>query len=77
MRCGHGESVLRYVKTVTFPSRTGLWSNPRQEQTGAGTMRYLRWLTKNLLVAYMAAVAAQQVWALLNSDVREIARRLH
>jgi len=40
-------------------------------------MRYLRWLTNNLLVAYVAAVAAQQVWALLNSDVREIARKLH
>ena len=40
-------------------------------------MRYLRWLTTNLLIAYMAAVAVQQVWAVLNWDVRDVVRRLH
>lgn len=38
--------------------------------------RCLAWLTTNLLIAYLAAVTAQQFWALLNSDVRELVRRL-
>jgi hypothetical protein len=36
----------------------------------------LSWLTTNLLIAYLAAITAQHVWSLLNSDVRELARRL-
>lgn len=38
--------------------------------------RGLKWLTTNLLVAYLAAIAAQQLWALLNSDVRELLKRV-
>lgn len=38
--------------------------------------RGINWLTSNLLVAYLAMIAAQQLWVLLNSDVRELLRRL-
>ena len=38
--------------------------------------RGLAWLTTNLLVAYLTAVTAQHHWSLLNSDVRELVRRL-
>jgi len=38
--------------------------------------RGVKWLTTNLLVAYLAAIAAQQVWVLLNSDVRELLKRM-
>jgi hypothetical protein len=32
--------------------------------------RCLTWLTTNLLVAYLLAVAAQRLWALLHSPVK-------
>jgi len=36
----------------------------------------VKWLTTNLLVAYLAMIAAQQIWVLLNSDVRELLKRV-
>ena len=38
--------------------------------------RGVKWLTLNLLVAYLAMIAAQQRWVLLNSDVRELVKRV-
>ena len=70
--------MQRYVKTVTFLPSVDLWSAPdKNKRSGGGAMRYLRWLTTNLLIAYLAGVAVQQVWAVLNWDVREVVRRLH
>jgi hypothetical protein len=38
--------------------------------------RGVKWRTSNLLVAYLAMIAAQQRWLLLNSDVRELVKRV-
>ena len=56
---------------------------PRLPESGHGRheeptalQRGISWLTSNLLVAYLAMIAAQQVWVLLNSDVRELLKRV-
>jgi len=56
---------------------------PRLQESGHGRhegpnalRRGVKWLTSNLLVAYLAMIAAQQVWVLLNSDVRELLKRV-
>ncbi len=36
--------------------------------------RCLRWMTTHLLIAYLAAVTAQRLWAVLNTDVRLLLR---
>ena len=56
---------------------------PRLQESGHGRhaeptalQRGVKWLTTNLLVAYLAMIAAQQIWVLLNSDVRELLKRM-
>lgn len=51
-------------------------SGPSRHQGPTALQRGVTWLTSNLLVAYLATIAAQQLWALLNSDVRELLKRL-
>jgi hypothetical protein len=48
----------------------------REAAARSASKRCLAWLTTNLLIAYLAAITAQHLWSLLNSDVRELARRL-
>ena len=48
----------------------------REAPARSAFKRCLAWLTTNLLIAYLAVITAQQLWALLNSDVRDLVRRL-
>lgn len=51
-------------------------SGPSRHQGPTALQRGVNWLTSNLLVAYLAMIGAQQLWVLLNSDVRELLKRV-
>jgi hypothetical protein len=50
---------------------------PDGRRTGAAASTFSRsveWLTTRLLVAYLAVAAAQWLWTVLNTDVRNLLR---
>ena len=50
---------------------------PRTDARHGGVRHAVARLLTSSLILYLAAVAAQRTWVLLNSDVGQLLRRLH